>query len=446
MKQLKKILALVLVAAMIFALSACKKGEDVSGKYICIGENYGGDEYYEPSEESWVELKKNGKGTYYYGFDFKLKWKLEDGKFLGTVSFLGLEETMEGTLENGLLEVTYGDMNMRFLKEGAELPADNAGDDAPANTGNEIASNYGSGTGPDIVTAGSIDEAYGNGGTLVSGSTGSDIDDGAAVYALNNPSTWYGWMNMTDFWGDIDQDDTFVDVMAYIDADGSGTPYFEMYEIDLDFAFLSMYISIEDDGTRIHPVIGVDDAWCSETYLTEADAENYEGYLLQDGTLWFHIPYEHYSGDYGYYIEVCLREYGTEWDEDFDILPNRYDEYKESIGSTGSNDEPEETDEDYGKTTPDADGVVDFDTLKEGFVWLDEYTSYENGYAKPTYEEVAEAFGCNGHKTHDFSWEPDYHVYEWVTDDGEFVLLSFKVDEDGNETWNSTSWSSGLND
>ena len=122
MKRLKIAVALLIAAAMLLSLTACgDKGPDVTGKYICVGESYGG-EYSEPYSESWIELKKGGKGTYFSGFEFNLKWKLDGENFTGTVTFLGMEETMEGTLKDGVMEVSYGDMKLRFLKEGAEAP------------------------------------------------------------------------------------------------------------------------------------------------------------------------------------------------------------------------------------------------------------------------------------------------------------------------------------
>ena len=111
MKRFKTVIALLMAVAMLLSLAACgEKGPDVTGKYICVGESYGG-EYVEPYAESWIELKKGGKGTYYSGFEFTLKkWKLDGENFTGTVTFLGMEEAMEGTIKDGVMEVTYGDM------------------------------------------------------------------------------------------------------------------------------------------------------------------------------------------------------------------------------------------------------------------------------------------------------------------------------------------------
>lgn len=89
-----------------------------------MGESYFDEALQEPYEESWLELKKGGKGIYFTGYEFDMKWKLDGESFNGTVSFLGIEEPMEGTLKDGVIDVKYGDMNIRFVKEGAQAPED----------------------------------------------------------------------------------------------------------------------------------------------------------------------------------------------------------------------------------------------------------------------------------------------------------------------------------
>ena len=442
MKQIKFAIALLMAIAMLLSLAACgDKGPDVTGKYICVGESYYDAPLEEPYQESWLELKKGGKGIYYSGFEFNIKWKLDGEAFSATVSFLGMEDTMEGTLKDGVIDVKYGDMTIRFVKEGVEVPAGSelaggsSGVNAPGGTGV-------TGANDGVLVAGSLADAF-------SGAS-AGVPGGSETAVIENPSTWYGWLALTDFWG-IDQEEDIYDAWAYVNMDSTGKPYFEVFQDgDSENPFLSMYMTIEENGTCIMPDIGTEDAWTVDTYLNAEDAENYQTVLNEDGSLMLSYDYTRYDGAYGCSVTMFFREDGAQWDEENDLLPPRYDEYKAALeqGDSDNGADPQSTSEgDYGKSNAAADGIVDFDTLKAGFTWLKYQTSYENGYARPTYEEIAQQLGgTDGKKTHESSWKQDYHVYEWVTAGGDFLLLSFKVQEDGSETWNSSSWSSSLND
>ena len=442
MKQIKFAIALFMAIAMLLSLAACgDKGPDVTGKYICVGESYYDAPLEEPYQESWLELKKGGKGIYYSGFDFNIKWKLDGEAFSATVSFLGMEDTMEGTLKDGVIDVKYGDITIRFVKEGVEVPAGSelaggsSGVNAPGGTGV-------TGANDGVLVAVSLADAF-------SGAS-AGVPGGSETAVIENPSTWYGWLALTDFWG-IDQEEDIYDAWAYVNMDSTGKPYFEVFQDgDSENPFLSMYMTIEENGTCIMPDIGTEDAWTVDTYLNAEDAENYQTFLNEDGSLMLSYDYTRYDGAYGCSVTMFFREDGAQWDEENDLLPPRYDEYKAALeqGDSDNGAGPQSTSEgDYGKSNAAADGIVDFDTLKAGFTWLKYQTSYENGYARPTYEEIAQQLGgTDGKKTHESSWKQDYHVYEWVTAGGDFLLLSFKVQEDGSETWNSSSWSSSLND
>lgn len=164
--------------------------------------------------------------------------------------------------------------------------------------------------------------------------------------------------------------------------------------------------------------------------------------INEDGTLEVD-----YSDDDDYYTFQLVKNDGS--------LKTAGEDMEETGGETGGetgelNDESAESgeDADYGKSNADATGVVDFDTLKTGFAWLEHETGSEGDYKRPVYEKIKENLGnVDGKKVHESSWRSDYHVYRWQTeDDAEFLLLSFKVQTDGSETWNSSSWSSGLKD
>ena len=124
MKKLEKLTALLLVVMMVFSLAACGKKDPNLGKYKVVSCSESG------YEEDWIELKKGGKGTFFSAFEFKMTWELDGEDFTGTISFLGLEDTMTGKLKDGVLWLTYGSVDYVFAKDGATVP-DEAPDTEP---------------------------------------------------------------------------------------------------------------------------------------------------------------------------------------------------------------------------------------------------------------------------------------------------------------------------
>ena len=301
-----------LTAALLLGLAACgEKGPDVTGKYEAVSATAFGEEATLDGE--WIELKSGGKGTFYMGYEFNLNWKLEGETFTGTVSFLGIEEPCNGTLKDGVLTVTYGDFTYVMTKDGAPAPAAAAPvtepdtEDGTKQAGEDSQTDDGSGT----------------------------VEPGPEVYttAIANPSDWYGWMSLSEIWGvEVDEDPELHDVWGYVDEDEDGNIYFEVYrEEDIDHPVLSMYVTIEDDGTRLMPVVGEEDAWLVDAYIKEVDAADYQVFLYEDGSLAFSCAYTSEDGELGCNVTIFLREIGAQWDEDNDLLPPSYEGYVEAM-------------------------------------------------------------------------------------------------------------------
>lgn len=198
----KKLILLFLVLSMALSITACgDKAPDVTGRYEVVSAKW--EDGSGTTDGEWIELKKGGKGTLYMGFEFDLEWKLNGENFTGTLSFLGIEESLDGTLENGVLSVQYGDVSYVFVKEGAAMPADT---EAQA-SGVESTDKPGD-------TAGSLSEAIG----------GSAQADSEEVLT----GEWYGWVKESMPWGDHNED--FQDAWGYVNYDEFGNKYFEVYK------------------------------------------------------------------------------------------------------------------------------------------------------------------------------------------------------------------------
>lgn len=419
----KRWVTFLFIIMMFLALTACgDKGPDVTGKYICVGESYFGEALQEPYEESWLELKKGGKGTYYSGFEFDMKWELDGENFSGTVTFLGMDQLMEGTLKDGVLDVKYGDMNIRFVKEGVQAPA---GSDTPAEatestpsseqekpertslagyypiyeaviegesmsyedmeaigmTENTYLKLYDDGFGelslgddlfdsfeydvdngllifnPSETLPFEVDGDYitvefeeqdmiltfkyteeGAAGTSGSGVLASSL---AGAFAGVNSFTgvpdevlsgnWFGWIRESECWGS--HDENFQAAWAYANYNSDvGRSYFDLYrDGDSQTPVLSMWREESADDTELIPDIGDGDAWMFETYLTEDEEPLFTTEINADGSLYLLYEYTAPDGASGCLVEIFLRKDGVLWDEANDILPPRYEEYKEEV-------------------------------------------------------------------------------------------------------------------
>ena len=165
----------------------------------------------------------------------------------------------------------------------------------------------------------------------------------SAAAVVEDPSVWYGWASFTEF-ENIDSDDLMYDAWAFVEEDDEGNTYIRIHQDGYpDTPLMFMYAEIK--GNKITPVIGSEDAWFSDTYLAEEDADMYEGVLGADGVLRFDYFFTHYDGEYGYRVQMNFRVDGTEWDEDNDILPPRYDEYKAALAGGASESQSAQAEE-----------------------------------------------------------------------------------------------------
>ena len=253
----------------------------LAGKYECIGVEMDG--FPLDAEGEWLELNADGTGSWFLGAaEEEFEWTL-DGDTINIIftADYGFPATVDGEeiiLDTGVLYF--------FAKEGSVRPE-------PTETDPET-------------------------------EPGASIWKEPAGY-IQIPSEWYGVAIFTEVASEYE---ARFDVWGVIDDDGVGGAYIELYLEDEDEPVLSMYID-ENDSDWLTPVIGDEDAWLLDLYLTEDD----EWYLLtmyDEGALEINYLYE--DDETG--LTDCvffIREYGTEWDEVNDPLPESYDDYVAEI-------------------------------------------------------------------------------------------------------------------
>ena len=302
--MLKKPISLFLVLFIAVSLNACgSKAPDVTGRYEVVSAKWE-DGSGSPDGE-WIELEKNGKGTFYMGYEFDLEWKLDGEDFTGSVTFLGITESLDGTLKDGVLNVQYGDISYVFTKDGVATTLDTA-----AQTTSNGAAEVGK-------TAESLQEAIGGANAQ------TDFEEVLT-------GDWFGWVRESVCWGDHNED--FQTAWGYVEYDDAGNKYFEVYKDgDSENSFLSMYIEDEATDTRVIPIIGDEDAWVFDTYLMEEEGPYLETAIDYDGSISLIYAYTRYDENSGCLVEMFFRKDGVLWDEAFDTLPPRYDEYKAAL-------------------------------------------------------------------------------------------------------------------
>lgn len=120
-----RILALLLVLAMVLGLCACggpTYDESLLGVYTCyaievMGFKLSAEDVL--TESATLELKQGGKGSIYIeGESGSIKYTLE-GEAI-TVEIEG--ETATGTLKDGVIDIEILSMRMFFIQEGREVP------------------------------------------------------------------------------------------------------------------------------------------------------------------------------------------------------------------------------------------------------------------------------------------------------------------------------------
>lgn len=166
------------------------------------------------------------------------------------------------------------------------------------------------------------------------------------------------------------------------------------------------------------------------------------------------------ADSFDYY--VYLRPWGLSWDDVrngdttgciySDMMPLYYDNWYVSLVSLGyerpTNSFAEgidiiekaiagESDAGNGALDPaakeGATGEVSMEILQKCLPWCKTETSYDT-----TYEEVAAQFGAHG-KSIESLFE-GMSIYRWWSAEDIYIQITFKIGDDGTETWNVTQW------
>ncbi len=268
------------------------------GRYVGTGSEMQGTRL-DPSGE-WLELNGDGTGTWFLGAtEDSFMWTI-DGTEINFVLDVGLQyqATIDGdemTLDTGMLYY--------FAKEGSA--AAGGVTDQPTEPTEEPTEEFTEEPTEEPSTSGTV----------------------APAGSIQIPGEWYGVAILSNCVG-FDFEEAEFDVWGYVDTDTVGGAYFELYvigdESENEAPILSMYIDATET-TWLTPIIGEEDAWISDYYLSEEDEWDLLT-LYNDGALDIYYDYDDGAGATANY-RFFVREYKTAWDEAVDPLPPAYADY-----------------------------------------------------------------------------------------------------------------------
>ena len=257
-------------------------------------------------EDFYIELRADGTGETYMEDFVTFQWK--DGSFYALTD--PDTPAMTYTREGDLLTIEYDGMTMVFKRSDTKPEIDPA------------------------LLDGGDDEYDGDG--WIDGPDEPDppytYDDGNTYDDLGN-TNWYGWFRMENYKNVPNRDyfdtDTY-DCWGYIGESDDGSHYFEVYRDGMpDDPVITMWVNVYDD--HIEPILDGYD-WVLDQNITESDAYKFNLYPYNDSISLFMYDYE---GDDGTACAVSfyMRLDGTEWNEELEELPPRYEEYKAALAN-----------------------------------------------------------------------------------------------------------------
>ena len=257
-------------------------------------------------EDFYIELRADGTGETYMEDFVTFQWK--DGSFYALTD--PDTPAMTYTREGDLLTIEFDGMTMVFKRSDTKPEIDPA------------------------LLEGGEDEYDGDG--WIDGPDEPDppytYDDGNTYDDLGN-TNWYGWFRMENYKNVPNRDyfdtDTY-DCWGYIGESDDGSHYFEVYRDGMpDDPVITMWVNVYDD--HIEPILDGYD-WVLDQNITESDAYKFNLYPYNDSISLFMYDYE---GDDGTACAVSfyMRLDGTEWNEELEELPPRYEEYKAALAN-----------------------------------------------------------------------------------------------------------------
>lgn len=334
MKRYKLLPVLLLALAMVTALSACggeKDGDSASslaGSYGVVSIISDGQEFARADLEAMgmadgTYLRLNADGTGEIGLTGEEPEYITYNEAAGTMTMDSDNETVPFTVKDGVITVNaeYAGMIFVFAPEAGGGSAPAAGISA---ANGQVADS--------IV---SVLEAYQPYLYFTDSTPSGDMGMGQGEYidheypeaggaATLTGDEWCGWITVNRGSGDYADYTNYLQAIdASIGYSDSGMKYLEIFiSGETENPLLSMWIEDEPTDSIVSPIIGYQDAWILNTYLTETDEDVLYSYVTNRNRLNLY-----YAIDDGYSTAI-VQIYLWPWSElQGEELPADYDDF-----------------------------------------------------------------------------------------------------------------------
>lgn len=441
MKTWKKLFAVLVVFSMLFAFTACG-GKDLSASpYVGT---------WEATTAAYLGMEMSVESLLGGAFVFELR---DNGKCVMTIageeSYGKWEETEHGFLIEGELEAVVDGETAVMDYDGVTLSFEHKtlakGDTEPQATSD--APKVQKAQQPQPTQQTSEPQGFWEG-------------------------DWYGWYILESCSGDYEGLDGYAfDCCASIVRSADDTGRIEIW--DDEFSRSDPMISVDvtfGDGTTEDGAMMSENGYFLDCEIGHADWIVDAGLVYPETSasekpLWINGTYiESDNPDNTLQYSIYLRPWGADWDEliaedpEFWSPVHYEDWYLPMISSGASMPDTLVFGEGEADSAEPASsenlGIVDLETLKAAYVWIDETmhtVDANNMYILPSYEEiVAHMNGVEGRPYYPDSWTDTQQDYIWVTPDyvqsekGDRILCGFRVNEDGTLAMFSVSPSLGV--
>jgi len=323
---MRRIISVFTALLMILSLAACGKAKEdpFLGKWTATGYNIGGTQVTAADfGESTLTATSDGKCVLISDGDtFNGTWKRNNNDVELTIDDKGNPMTGKGTIDSDKITFKFTEGGKDIM----EMSVVKGDGPAKSSSSQNAASSKQSQT---AAAKSASAETTANAAGAASGSAQTQTYDESFW-----TGDWYGFLEISDATGKSENlNGTQYDASGKIEKLSDGNIRFTVDfmgdDADPENPLMLMNVDLQPD--HLEPVIGEQDAWFNNIYLTKDDEFDFYVYPYSDGEIYFSHKYvDPDNSENSFDVNCTLRKQGQLWKDD-EPLPPGYEAYKASL-------------------------------------------------------------------------------------------------------------------